>query len=130
MKNIHKKVKHFLKKTFFIYCFFFLILVIFIASKDKNETFVNNDALSVNFLTSDIMKITNVLPVSDKLGKTFTGDGSMEGVQDYVEFSVSNNGDEKYAFQILLTRQFLEELDIKGINYICGFRIVILFQMY
>lgn len=72
--------------------------------------------ISVDFHTSSSLKLKNLLPVSDTLGKSFNGSGTAEGVQAYAEFTVKNKSSEKQSFEIFIT----ESSDKESISKISG----------
>ncbi len=108
MKDLNtNKVKKFLSLCVFL----FLILIVIIYGnyrKKESHKVLNNDKLFVRFESSDIIEIQNKLPVSDTLGKKFNGQGTEEGVQGYLEFSVTNKDRKKMYYEVLATEQAIE----------------------
>lgn len=82
------------------FIFFFLFNDVIIDKSSKE----NQDVLEVNFLKDDKVTINNTLPVSDKLGKEFNGDGVAEGIQGYNKFSIKNTSKDKIKYEIYLTK--------------------------
>lgn len=62
-------------------------------------------SIEVNYQTSKDLKIKDLLPVSDTLGKSFTGSGTVDGVQGYVEFSIKNLSLDKATYEIYITEE-------------------------
>ena len=81
----------------------------------KMQNIVRDDALFVRFDTSDIISISNKLPISDDLGKNITGIN--ENVHGYVEFSVKNITYDTVNYEVYLTPQIFSGKKIKD-NYI------------
>ncbi len=79
------------------------ILLLFnsvVLSKNKDKA----SSIVVNFDSSQEIEIGENLPVSDKLGKSFSITGVEKGVFGYVEFDVTNNSSNNGEFQIYLTK--------------------------
>ena len=99
------------KQVFIAFCIILIITLIsgigcfFYLKNKESKKNVDNNSISVRFETSDIIEIKNILPVSDSLGKSFTGEGTEEGVQGFVEFSVTNVLDESVNYEVYLTKQ-------------------------
>ena len=62
-------------------------------------------SIRVTYHTTKSLKLKNLLPVSDTLGKTFTGSGTVDGVQGYVEFTIKNMSSKKATYEIYLSEQ-------------------------
>lgn len=78
-------------------CFAFLYIYFYL--KNDNQ----EDSIKVDFHTSNSLKLKNLLPVSDTLGKSFNGTGTVEGVQGYAEFTIKNTSSRKKSFEIIIT---------------------------
>lgn len=104
--------------SFYISLLFLLIILIISLYFYNNKTNnLINDELDVKFDTSDIINISNVLPVSDTLGKSFSKDSVSEDIQGYVEFSIKNKIKRSVKYQIIVTVQNDSYKKIKE-NYI------------
>ena len=80
---------------------FILIFAIIIKIQDYKKSSYKID---VKFETNDIVKLTNKLPMSDEIGKEYTGTGVEKGIIEYKEFTVSNPNEGKVSYEIYLTR--------------------------
>ena len=76
----------------------------------------NND-LKVSFHSSDVLTISNVLPLSDVLGKEMTEKEVKNGVQQILDFEIENTLNKDVSFEILLNPQTTMNESIKE-NYI------------
>ena len=105
--------KH-VKLALLIVCVAFVFVgIYFLFFYQKKEPINNQKYLSVQFNTSDVILIKNTLPVSDQIGKSFDGEGTENGIQGYLEFSVKNKKDESISYDIILTEQTTKEDKIK-----------------
>lgn len=78
----------------------------------------NSYDIQVHFDSSNSLYIINKLPTSDLIGKTFNGEGTEDGVQGYIEFSVYNPASVNIRYEIYVTEKSLHSLPkIKG-NYV------------
>ena len=112
MKNLSSKQ---VKKILILVLFLVIIIGVLIYGnhrKNNSHSLSKNDQLFVRFESSDIVEIKNKLPVSDSLGKKFNGSGTEEGVQGYLEFSISNKGKDKLYYEIIATKQAIEGKEI------------------
>ena len=112
MKNLSPKQ---VKKILLLVLFLVVIIGVLIYGnyrKKNTHSRANNDQLFVRFESSDIVGIKNKLPVSDSLGKKFNGVGTEEGVQGYLEFSISNKGKDKLYYEVIATKQAIEGKEI------------------
>lgn len=73
--------------------------------------------VDTKFLTTDIIELTNKLPLSDDIGKNYTGTGMEKGIEGYSEFTISNPNDRKVNYEIYITKMNVEKNEIKS-NYI------------
>lgn len=57
----------------------------------------------------DVIHLKNELPVSDAIGKTFTGEGTEKGIQSYLEFqiipSIPIEKEKKIHYEIYITKR-------------------------
>lgn len=91
--------------VFFFALFLFSFLIL--QKRDKSP-------LKVSYQTSSVLRLKDLLPVSDTLGKTFIGKGTVDGVQGYVSFSIYNPTNRKISYDILL----MEHDDSTSLNKI------------
>ena len=87
---------------------FFLFKNVIIGESSKK----NQNVLEVIFSKDDKVSINNTLPVSDQLGKTFTGDGVAEGIQGYNEFSIKNTSKDEIGYEIYLTKNESDDKEL------------------
>ena len=73
--------------------------------------------VDTNFVNTDIIRLNNKLPISDEIGKNYTGKGMDNSVEGYSVFTVSNPNDKKVSFEIYLTKIDTDKDLIKS-NYI------------
>lgn len=86
----------------FILTFIFFYIFGKLTSDKVNK--IDQDVLDVSFSKGKKISINNVLPVSDKLGKEYDGEGVAEGIQDIKEFNIKNNSSNIVAYEIYLTK--------------------------
>lgn len=103
--------------TFIIVFILFLLLFLISSFVFKNKDSSN---LKTHFYTSNLLSIKDLLPVSDTLGKSFTGHGTVDGVQGYLEFSILNNSNHTTSYEIYLTEHESSNQEFKKIcgNYV------------
>ena len=82
-----------------------------------NKKLVDNDALEVRFETSDIIEVTNRLPITDTLGKDIKNSVSNENIHGYVDFFITNKTNKNVSYEIFLTKQSVDGKEISG-NYV------------
>lgn len=73
--------------------------------------------VDTRFLNNDVIKLSNKFPISDEIGKKYSGSGMESGIAEYLEFTVSNPNDKKVDYEIYITKRELETGEIKS-NYI------------
>ena len=93
---------------------FLLIIAIFI-KVDNYKT--RSYKIDVFFKSDDIVVLTNKLPISEDIGKNYTGVGVEKGIVEYKEFTISNPNDRKVSYEIYLTKISNSTDDIRS-NYI------------
>ncbi len=70
-----------------------------------NSKSYDDTALSVNCLTEDCdLVASNILPMTDAVGKTISIDNYRKDVTGYVEFEVKSNIDDKVKYEIYLIK--------------------------
>ena len=94
-----------------IFVFVILLSLGFLSIKN------NDKKIETSFLTQSSIEIETVLPVSDTLGKKFTGEGTQDGVQGYIEFTVKNPDKKSKMINVLLSLKDTDQNLIKD-NYI------------
>lgn len=99
----------------FILLAFFFIFFIKILLSNKDYSY---DLIQVDYKTSKIIHIKNKLPVSDKIGKSFTGEGTSDGIQGYIELSLTNPNTVSVSYDIILTEDLNLESSRINSNYI------------
>lgn len=112
-----KKNKHGFKSfliAFLSLCTILLIILIFAKLVDYKKS---SYKLDVKFLDNSIVKLTNDLPISDEIGKNYTGKGIESGIAEYKNFTISNNNDGKVEYEIYLTKSNGKTKNIRS-NYI------------
>ena len=115
MNQAYKKQ---VKTAFLIVFLFFLVAGVFLVIHfHKPKEVIDKEKIQVSFQSSDILTLKNTLPIADKLGMTLDGEGTEEGVQGYLEFSVKNLSDGVVDYDIALTRQDMSEKQISE-NYV------------
>lgn len=108
-----KKYPVFIVLLFVVVILLSLFIIIFF-SKEK----YNYDLIQVDYKTSTKIEIKNKLPVSDSIGKTYTGKGTSDGILDYVELSLTNPNHVSISYDIYITEDTSNDSSrIKG-NYI------------
>ena len=86
-------------------CFLFFIIfgiLFFYFYEKKMESFT---PFSVIYSASNKVNIKSKLPISDTLGKTLTGDGTAEGIQGFIDFSIQNTGNRRKKYYLLLREE-------------------------
>lgn len=101
-----------------VFSLVFIGPLFFAFRQDKTVKNVPNDTdISKNYLYGDKVELKNILPVSDAIGKEFTGEGTEKGIQGYLEFSIKSKVKDTVRYQIYLTKELVEGREISG-NYI------------
>ena len=104
--------KH-VKLALLIVCVVFVMVGIYFLFFYHKKGVNNQKYLSIQFNTSDVLLIKNTLPVSDAIGKSFNGEGTEDGIQGYVEFSIKNKKEDTVSYEIIITEQATKEDKIK-----------------
>lgn len=64
----------------------------------------SSNAVSLEFIEDNAISITNMLPVTDEVGKRIQSSGDDDGVQGYFDFVVKSNVKEKVNYEVYLTK--------------------------
>lgn len=78
-----------------------LFIAIFVKIDDYEKSKYKID---VKFSDNDIVQLTNKLPVSDDIGKNYTGSGVEKGIIEYKSFTITNPNERKVSYEIYLTK--------------------------
>ncbi|MBR2828696.1 MAG: hypothetical protein IKE70_05645 [Bacilli bacterium] len=98
-----------------LFCFIIYISKIRIQDNSNNYT---KEILKTRFYTSDEMNITNILPISDVLGKKMEHKDVEDGIQDIIEFEITNDSDYQQSYDIFLTKKsFARNIDDNYIKF-------------
>lgn len=95
------------KKEIFIALGIICVLFIctgFLAYFIRDNISKNLKDLDLKFETDDILELKNILPIADKFGKTFDGSGTVDGVQGFSEFSITNPNNKNVSYELILTK--------------------------
>lgn len=115
MEKLDKK--HGLKSVFIValvLAIFLIIIAIVVKINDYKKSFYKVD---VKFTTNAVVQLNNKLPISDDIGKNYSGTGIEKGIAEYKEFTVTNPNDGKIQYEIYLTKTNLNSKNIRS-NYI------------
>lgn len=105
------------KRVLFVFCFALLILILFVFFcynfyQKKAKELGGKQYLNVRFETSDVIGITNRLPVSDAIGKIYSDVQEIDESEGYVRFSIQNTSTRKIKYQIILTKQVVDGTEL------------------
>lgn len=105
-----KMLKNYKKQVFFalvivlgLFVLSFFVMSYFSTDSLKNK--VNQDVLHIDYKGKNRIVLKNIVPVGDKLGKTFDGKGTEDGVQGFLDFSIENTSNKEVYFEIFLTKK-------------------------
>lgn len=101
------------------YSLFFLFILVFLFTC-YYVFFIDHDdvaKLEVNYKNDNHVLLKNTLPVSDQIGKNYTGDGVEKNLQEYKEFEILNNNDSKINYVIYIKMNKVNTKTIKN-NYV------------
>ena len=70
--------------------------------------------VDTKFINTDIIELNNKLPLSDEIGKNYSGTGMEKGIEGYSKFIVSNPNDRKVNYEIYITKLGIEKDEIKS----------------
>ena len=88
--------------TFSLFGFIYYTTRIRFQDSSKNST---TSSIKTRFFTSDELNLTNVLPISDVLGKKIEQKDVEEGIQSIIEFEISNESNQEQSYEIFLTKK-------------------------
>lgn len=116
--------KEFHKQAIILFLTLVLLIVIFFAAvfifkyKFSSSSILtkSSNAVSLEFIEDNAISITNMLPVTDEVGKRIQSTADKDGVQGYFDFVVKSNVKEKVNFEVYLTKTNVEK-EIEA-NYI------------
>jgi len=91
-----------------------IIIAIFVKIDEYKRSFYK---IGVRYKTNDVVKLNNKLPISDAIGKSYSGTGIETGIAEYKEFTVSNPNEKKIKYEVYLTKFTTNVKDIRS-NYI------------
>ena len=73
--------------------------------------------VNIKFDTTDVIYLTNKLPISDAIGKNYTGTGMEKNIAEYKKFVVTNPNEGKIEYEVYLKKIENSKRDISS-NYI------------
>ena len=104
-----KKIKKQSYKQYLI-ALLFLVAVLGIFLYFRNHNQVNKEeSVSTSYKDSKTVTIESILPISDELGKTIDGKGTEDGIQGYVELSITNNINKDIEYEIYIDKKDLDK---------------------
>ena len=65
-------------------------------------------------MSDDNLFLSNVLPLSDQLGKNIEDKEVLEGIQEYLKFNIENTSNKEMFYEIFLTKQNISNSEISG----------------
>ena len=93
---------------------FLIVIAIFVKVMEYKKL---SYKINIKFDTTDVVHLTNKLPMSDAIGKNYSGTGVEKGIAEYKEFTITNPNDKNVQYEIYLKKQNNNKRDI-GSNYI------------
>ena len=93
---------------------FVLIIAGYIKIDEYKRSFYR---LNTKFDTSDIITVSNKLPLSSEVGRNYTGSGMEKDIEGYAVFSINNPNEKKVNYEIYITKKENQVNSIKS-NYI------------
>lgn len=90
---------------FVVFLFLVSFLFAFLYAKNKVE---NKDDLLIDFNPSNVVLISNKLPISDILGKDIIKEDDVDNIHEYILFSLKNTNDFSVEYEIYLTKKELQ----------------------
>ena len=114
MKSFQKKKIGIIGFVCFLIFIIFMGILFFYFYEKRMESFT---PFSVIYSASNEVNIKSKLPISDTLGKTLTGDGTAEGIQGFIDFSIQNTGNRRKKYYLLLREENIESQKIRD-NYV------------
>ena len=92
----------------------FLVIAIFVTIDGYKK---RNYKLDIKYINGNTVELSNKLPISDEIGKSYKGTGVEKGIVEYKEFILSNKNEGKINYEIYLTKTHNKNKDIRS-NYI------------
>lgn len=93
--------KNYKKIIIALICLFLIFILLLFFTKNLDSTEYTVD---VNFSGNDTIKLKNILAITDDLGKKLTGNGTKDGVQGFLEITLSNASQNNLNYEIYLQK--------------------------
>ena len=90
----------------------FLVIAIFITIDGYKK---RNYKLDIKYINGNTVELSNKLPISDEIGKSYKGTGVEKGIAEYKEFILSNKNEGKINYEIYLTKTHNKNKDINNV---------------
>lgn len=109
-KEFHKQaIILFLTLVLLIVVFFVAVFIVKSKFSSSNILTKSSNVVSLEFIEDNAISITNMLPVTDEVGKRIQSTADKDGVQGYFDFVVKSNVKEKVNFEVYLTKTNVEK---------------------
>lgn len=109
-KEFHKQaIILFLTLVLLIVVFFVAVFIAKSKFSSSNILTKSSNVVSLEFIEDNAISITNMLPVTDEVGKRIQSTDDKDGVQGYFDFVVKSNVKEKVNFEVYLTKTNVEK---------------------
>ncbi len=94
------------KKTVITLNFLVLIALIlgYVMFFGPERDLKGNGTVNVDFKLGNNIKLKNILAVTDTVGKKLTGEGTRDGIQGYLEFTVNEASNRNVNYEIYVTK--------------------------
>ena len=80
-------------------------------------SYSDSNLLTIRYSSNEKFTISNLLPMTDEVGKTITLESNKEGTTAYLEFEVSSSGNKKTSYEIYLVKDTLDvEVPVKFVK--------------
>ncbi len=70
--------------------------------------------VDTKFINTDIIEVNNKLPLSDEIGKNYSGTGMEKEIEGYSKFVISNPNDRKVNYEVYITKLNTEKNEIRS----------------
>ena len=70
--------------------------------------------VDTKFINTDIIELNNKLPLSDEIGKNYSGTGMEKEIEGYSKFVISNPNDRKVNYEVYITKLNTEKNEIRS----------------